>query len=95
MTTDPVSERQKRIAARKEALKARMPARVPTVHVEPARDDIRKYLKHPGGHVFPESGSAEWPLDRFTRRRIADGSVTVAEHAGSVRQHHPRPPRAE
>jgi hypothetical protein len=33
-------------------------------------------LKHPKGGGFPESGSAEWPDDRFTKRRIADGSVT-------------------
>jgi hypothetical protein len=83
------SERQKRVAARQEQLINRLP-KAPVVRVEPANDDLRRVLKHPRGFRFPpKSGSVEWPLDRFTRRRIADGSVTVASEP-KPRQHHHR-----
>jgi hypothetical protein len=50
------------------------------VRVSPASDDLRRVLRHPNGMGFmAEGGSAEWPNDRFTKRRIADGSVTVEE----------------
>jgi len=49
------------------------------VRVEPANDDLRAVLKHPSGIRFHATGSVEWPLDRFTRRRIADGSVRPVE----------------
>jgi hypothetical protein len=71
------SEREKRIAARQEQLKSRLP-QISVVRVQPANDELRVALKHPRGIKFPESGSVEWPLDRFTKRRIADGSITVA-----------------
>ncbi|MFH0298357.1 hypothetical protein AAFX91_14160 [Bradyrhizobium sp. 31Argb] len=54
------------------------------VRVTPASDELRKVLKHPNGSGFlPGGGSAEWPNDRFTKRRIADGSVTVEESSDS------------
>lgn len=62
------------------------------VRVLPATDGYRKVLKHPGRGGFPAEGSTEWPNDRFTKRRIADGSVTVEappeekETASSERQ---------
>jgi hypothetical protein len=75
------------------------------VRVEPTHDDYRKFLKHPKAGGFPESGSAEWPKDRFTHRRIADGSVKIAsapqgEHAtthgrAANPQQQPRPHRTE
>lgn len=46
------------------------------VRVVPAKEEYRKVLKHPKGAAFPETGSVEWPDDRFTKRRLADGSVT-------------------
>jgi hypothetical protein len=50
------------------------------VRIEPTKDDYRKYLKHvPTGLGFPAEGPATWPDDRFTARRIADGSVTIVE----------------
>jgi hypothetical protein len=50
-----------------------------TVRVVPKNADIRKYLKHGETHVgFLAEGSAEWPNDRFTKRRIADGDVSIA-----------------
>jgi hypothetical protein len=46
------------------------------IRVMPAKEEYRKVLKHPRGAAFPETGSVEWPDDRFTKRRLADGSVT-------------------
>ena len=47
------------------------------VRVTPKNEELRKVLKHPRGGAFGQSGSAEWPNDRFTQRRIAEGDVTV------------------
>jgi hypothetical protein len=46
-----------------------------TVKVYAANDEIRDLLKHATGVRFREDGSAEWPNDSFTARRIAEGSV--------------------
>ena len=55
-------------------------SRIPTVRVLPANDILRRKLVHPAGIGFRDKGqAAEWPLDRFTLRRIADGGVTVVE----------------
>jgi len=70
------TEREKRMAARAARVAAAMPKRE-TVRVEPRDDILREVLKHPRTGNFRSSGSMEWPLDRFTRRRIADGSVKV------------------
>jgi hypothetical protein len=51
------------------------------VRVVPATDELRRVLKHPNGMAFRSSGSVEWPLDKFTQRRIADGSVKVEDKA--------------
>ena len=47
--------------------------------VKAKNDDIRKILKHPTGGAFREDGTAEWPDDSYTFRRIADGDVTAEE----------------
>jgi hypothetical protein len=48
------------------------------VRVLPTSDDIRRYIKHPRTRVgFPAEGSAEWPNDAFTKRRIIDGDVRI------------------
>jgi len=65
-----------------EARQARLAATVrkpEVVRVTPRDDNIKKYIKHwPSGIGFPaEGGSAAWPLDEFTRRRIRDGDVTI------------------
>jgi hypothetical protein len=52
---------------------------IPTVRVTPASDDLRRLLKHPSGMGFRSAGSAEWPHDKFTKRRLAEGSVKLAE----------------
>jgi hypothetical protein len=71
------TDRQKRIAERQAQLKSRMP-KAHTVRVEPSSDVLRRAVRHPRGIGFPPTGAAEWPLDRFTKRRIADGTVKVA-----------------
>jgi hypothetical protein len=52
------------------------------VRVVPKNAELRKYLKHGVTKVgFLAEGSAEWPNDSFTRKRIKDGDVTVEEAA--------------
>ena len=70
--------RQKYLEARKARLKRLMPQQ-PRVRVLPANEDFRQVIKHPSGIRFPEEGSVEWPFDKFTRKRIAEGDVTVEE----------------
>jgi hypothetical protein len=60
---------------------ARVRAMAPdqTVRVNPRDEHLRKLLRHPlRGRGFPSTGSVEWPLDTFTRRRLRDGDVTLA-----------------
>jgi hypothetical protein len=49
----------------------------PRVRVMPRDDTMRDLLKHPRAGKFRSSGSMEWPNDTFTKRRLADGSVTL------------------
>lgn len=50
------------------------------MQVWPKNDSMRKLLKHPHGKVgFHETGSAEWPDDSFTYRRIQDGDVVLKD----------------
>lgn len=79
------NERSKRIQARKARIAALTP-RIPRVRVVPATDEFRRALRHPlSGMKFPESGSAEWPLDTFTKRRLKDGCVTL-EGGGGLKE---------
>src|SRR5262245_56407232 len=87
------SVRQQQIEARRNRVASVIP-KIPRVRVVPASDDVRKYIKHPTGLKFPESGAAEWPLDSFTRRRLRDGSVTREEQKESEQQSTARPHRA-
>jgi hypothetical protein len=69
------AERQKWIKSREELMAQIMP-KPRTVRVLPKDDVIRRVIKHPRGNIaFPETGSVEWPFDRFTKRRIEDGTV--------------------
>ena len=66
------------------------------MRVLPSSDNIRKYLKHPGTRVgFGAEGSAEWPNDAFTKRRIRDGDVRLepvaALEAPEAREAHEEP----
>jgi len=45
------------------------------IRVTPTDDKYRKILKHPNGMGFRSEGSVEWPNDRFTKRRIAEGVI--------------------
>jgi len=62
--------------------------RIPRVRVEPASEELRRVLRHPNGMAFRKEGSVEWPMDRFTRRRIAEGSIKVVESAEGRRERH-------
>ena len=69
-------------ARRKAQLKAIADARanvVTRVRVEPRDDNMRRLLRHPNGMAFRTKGSVEWPNDTFTKRRLKDGSVKLAE----------------
>jgi hypothetical protein len=65
-----------------ERLKAARPPSAVGVRVVPASDDLRRVLKHPRGVRFPSHGSAEWPNDKFTKRRLAEGVITLEESGG-------------
>jgi hypothetical protein len=57
------------------------------VRVVPKNDAVRRYLKHGLTKVgFLAEGSAEWPLDQFTKRRIKDGDVTIEEGAAQAEE---------
>jgi hypothetical protein len=48
--------------------------------VRATSDKIKQYIKHPSRRIgFRADGTAEWPHDQFTQRRINDGDVTVVE----------------
>jgi hypothetical protein len=49
------------------------------IRVTPANDDMRRLLRHPRAGGFPASGAVDWPDDRFTHRRIADGDIKVEQ----------------
>jgi hypothetical protein len=72
-------ERLKQLAAAK---------RIDRVRVEPTSPDFRYTLKHPNGMAFRPEGSVEWPMDKFTMRRIADGSVRIVEKAEDRQERH-------
>src|SRR5215471_4715011 len=57
--------------------------KIPGIRVVPApgREHLRSTLKHPNGMRFRTEGSAEWPNDRFTQRRLADGDIKLADEA--------------
>jgi hypothetical protein len=72
---DPRSVRNAWKQARLAAIRKSM--EMPRVRVLPASEEIRRVPKHPRGMPFREHGSVEWPLDTFTHKRIAEGSITV------------------
>jgi hypothetical protein len=59
----------------------------PTVKVTPKNDTLRKLLRHPRAGGFRAEGSAEWPDDRFTQRRVKDGDVTVEKAEPENHEH--------
>jgi hypothetical protein len=56
----------------------------PGLRVEPTEDKWRR-LKHPSGAAFRSTGTAEWPNDDFTRRRIRAGSIRLVENKADAK----------
>jgi hypothetical protein len=73
---DPLAERGKKRQARIAAAHSFKPK---SIRVEPKDDAMRRLLKHPKAGRFRSSGSAEWPDDKYTQKRLREGSVTRAE----------------
>jgi hypothetical protein len=95
-----VSLRGQRQRDRLDRLRAAVP---PGIRVTPRDDDMRRVLRHPTAGGFRAEGSALWPSDRFTKRRLADGTVTrdeprdepqekTPEQGTSYRRRPPSPP---
>jgi hypothetical protein len=78
-----------RTALRGRAPMGRAPQK-PGVRVEPANDAMRRLLKHPRVGRFRSTGSMEWPDDKYTRRRLADGSIKQAEAKAEGSKHEHR-----
>jgi hypothetical protein len=89
MAVSKASLRGLRMNERMEKMREANRAAQKTVRVNPVNDTMRRLLKHPHAGGFPKSGSAEWPDDRFTKRRIADGDITREEdgHRDKGRSH--------
>jgi hypothetical protein len=85
-----LTSRQQRQAAREEQRKAANPG-VPGIRVVPAKEEYR-VLKHPTGVAFQPTGSTEWPNDRFTQRRLGDGSIKLAEESKAAPEPQASPP---
>ena len=92
MGVSKASLRGLRFSARLEKMREAAQQHVKTVQVTPTKDDYRRVLKHPKAGGFPKSGSAAWPLDRFTERRLRDGDIIkVAGSPSEARpKHQPR-----
>jgi hypothetical protein len=87
-----VSLRAKRRRERIERIMAAKPQGRSKVRVVPT-DEKYRVLKHPSGIAFRPEGSIEWPNDRFTKRRIAEGVIKVEqadERNKQPQQHHRR-----
>jgi hypothetical protein len=51
--------------------------RLPRARVLPTSEALRQVLRHPHGMAFRSTGSVEWPFDKYTQRRVRDGSITI------------------
>jgi hypothetical protein len=87
MVDKELSLRGKAARERLERIKAARPPSALGVRVVPATDVLRKVLKHPRGARFPSEGSAEWPNDTFTKRRLKEGAVTLEQSQQSEQEH--------
>lgn len=47
------------------------------VRVVPNDDAMRRLLKHPAAGGFRAQGAANWPNDRYTKRRLEEGSIKL------------------
>jgi hypothetical protein len=90
-TTTPV--RGQRMRQRMERL--RDAASRPVIQVVPSNDKMRRLLRHPHAGGFRAEGGAAWPHDRFTKRRLADGSIKREErHADEDKDERGEPHRS-
>ena len=89
---DVVSKATLRGKRQAERTKMMAAAKPKGVRVTPANDDMRRVIKHPHSGNFPKTGSAEWPNDRFTKRRIADGSIKLDEKKPDDKKHDDKSP---
>lgn len=55
---------------------------MPTVW--PRDEAVRAVLKHPNGSPFGATGPMHWPDDKFTQRRLAEGSVLTENPQGTI-----------
>lgn len=64
---------------RREARRAfvQQAAAVRRVRVVPANEQLRNSIRHPRFGGFRSTGSIEWPLDNFVKRRIKEGSIKI------------------
>jgi hypothetical protein len=76
-TTTRLSRAGQQRADRLAAIKAA--SQLPRIKVVPTTDEMRRLLKHPTGVGFSGHGGAEWPDDRFTRRRLKEGGIKLAD----------------
>jgi hypothetical protein len=72
----PTPVRGQRMRQRMERLRA---ATRPGIRVVPSNEKMRRLLRHPHAGGFRAEGAADWPNDRFTKRRLADGSIKREE----------------
>ena len=79
MAEKELSLRGQAARERLERIKAARPASAVGIRVVPATDELRRVLKHPRGVKFPSQGSAEWPNDKFTKKRLAEGAIKLEE----------------
>jgi hypothetical protein len=75
----PVTGKGQRRKAQLQAIKDASADVQKTVRVVPSDDKMRRLLKHPNGMAFRPTGGVEWPMDRFTKRRLKDGTVKLEE----------------
>jgi len=89
MAVSKASLRGLRMNQRMDKMREANRAAQKAVRVTPANDIMRRLLKHPHAGGFPKDGSAEWPDDRFTKRRIADGDIKREDegHRDKARPH--------
>lgn len=90
MAVSKASLRGLRMNERIEKIREGNAALQKTVRVTPKNDDLRRVLRHPRAGGFPKSGAAEWPDDRFTQRRLADGDIRREDKHGDPPRTHRR-----
>ena len=62
--------------------------KIPRVRVEATSEEMRRVLKHPSGLALRSGGSVEWPLDKFTQRRLREGAIRIVEQAEGRQARH-------